>query len=94
MVNLWENEKELIALGKKIKELEKSEEELVLKIDELEQQVRDIYDRYKEECLTEDEEKLVIGLLNDTNYLRYLNMAELKLLAKLKGEDVYQRGEK
>lgn len=93
-MNLWENEKELIALGQEIRELKKSEEELVSKIDELEQQVRDIYDRYKEECLTEDEKKLVIGLLADANYLRYLNEAELKLLAKLKDEDVWQRGEK
>ncbi len=93
-MNLWENEKELIALGQKIKELEKSEEELCSKIEELEQQVRNIHERYEEECLSEDEKKLVIGLLNDFNYLRYLNEGELELLSKLKGEEVHQRGEK
>jgi hypothetical protein len=68
-MNLWENEKELIALKQKIEELEK-------------------------DCLTVDEKKLVIGLLHDTNYLRYINDAELNLLAKLKDEVVWQRGEK
>lgn len=69
MMNLWENEKELIALKQKIKDLEK-------------------------DCLTDDEKVLVIGLLHDTNYLRYLNDVELNLLAKLKDEVVWQRGEK
>lgn len=68
-MNLWENEKELIALKQKIKELEK-------------------------DCLTVDEKKLVIGLLQDTNYLRYLNDAELNLLTKLFGTKAWQRGEK
>ena len=68
-MNLWENEKELIALGQKIKKLEAK-------------------------CLTDNEKELVIGLIQDANYLRYLNEDELKLLAKLKNEDVWQRGEK
>lgn len=92
-MNLWENEKELIALKQKIEGLEKSEEELVSKIDELEQQVIDAHGMLKD-CLTDDEKVLVIGLLHDTNYLRYINDAELNLLAKLKDEVVWQRGEK
>lgn len=44
--------------------------------------------------LTNDEKEIVIQLLEDTNYLRYLNDKELNLLAKLKGQVVWQRGEK
>jgi len=45
--------------------------------------------------LSDKEKKIVISLLEDTNYLRYLNDDELNLLAKLKGQtDVWQRGEK
>ncbi len=68
-MNLWENEKELIALGQEIREL-------------------------KSRCLEENEKELVIGLIQDANYLRYLNEDELKLLAKLKNKEVWQRGEK
>jgi len=56
----------------------------------LKQEIKEL----EKECLTDDEKKLVIGLLQDTNYLRYLNDAELNLLAKLKDEVVWQRGEK
>ena len=48
----------------------------------------------RRKCLTDDEKRLVISLLEDINFYRYLNENELNLLSKLKNQTVYQRGER